>query len=87
MPTVIVHHNVKDTKHWLASPKRKELAEPLDITSHRLFVDPQNPNRVAVLMDVSDLDALTAAMATQQVADAMEHDGVLADTVVFLVET
>ena len=38
-------------------------------------------------MDVPDLDALTAAMATQQVADAMEHDGVLADTVVFLVET
>jgi len=87
MPTVIVHHNVKDTKHWLASPKRKELLEPLGITSHRLFVDPQNPNRVAVLMDVSDLDALTAAMATQQVADAREYDGVLADTVVFLVET
>ena len=87
MPTVIVHHNVKDTKHWLASPKRKELLEPLGITSHRLFVDPQNPSRVAVLMDVSDLDALTTAMATQQVADAMEHDGVLADTVVFLVET
>ncbi len=38
-------------------------------------------------MDVSDLDALTAAMATQEVAEAMEHDGVLADTVVFLAET
>jgi len=42
---------------------------------------------VAVLVDVPDLDALTAAMATQEAADAMEHDGVLADTVVFLVET
>jgi hypothetical protein len=42
--------------------------------------------RVAVVMDVPDLDALTAAMATQEAADAMEHDGVLADTVVFLVE-
>ena len=87
MPTVIVHHNVKDTRHWLASPKRRELLEPLGITSHRLFVDPQNPSRVAVLMDVPDLDALTAAMATQQVANAREYDGVLADTVVFLVET
>jgi hypothetical protein len=87
MPTVIVHHNVKDTRHWLASPKRKEFLEPLGITSHRTFVDPQNPSRVAVLVDVPDLDALTAAMATQEAADAMEHDGVLADTVVFLVET
>ena len=86
MPTVIVHHNVKDIKHWLSSPKRKELLEPLGVTSHRLFVDPQNPNRVAVLMEVSDLEALTAAMATQEVADAMEYDGVLADTVVFLAE-
>jgi hypothetical protein len=42
--------------------------------------------RVAVVMDVPDLDALTAAMATQEAAGAMEHDGVLADTVVFLVE-
>lgn len=87
MPTVIVHHNVKDTKHWLASPKRKEFLEPLGMTSHRLFVDPQNPNRVAVLMDVPGLDAVTAAMATQRAADAMEHDGVLADSVAFLVET
>ncbi len=42
---------------------------------------------MAVLVDVPDLDALMAAMATQEAADAMEHDGVLADTVVFLVET
>jgi hypothetical protein len=87
MPTVIAHHNVKDTKHWLASPRRKEFLEPLGVTSIRTFVDPQDPNRVAVLVDVPDIDALTAAMATQEAADAMEHDGVLADTVVFLVET
>jgi hypothetical protein len=29
MPTVIGHHDVKDTKHWLASPKREELFGPL----------------------------------------------------------
>jgi hypothetical protein len=87
MPTVIAHHNVKDTEHWLASPRRKEFLEPLGVTSIRTFVDPQDPNRVAVLVDVPDLDALTAAMATQEAADAMEHDGVLADTVVFVVET
>ena len=52
MPTVIGHHDVKDTDHWLASPKREEFFGPLGVTNIRTFVDPQNPTRVAVLMDV-----------------------------------
>jgi len=36
---------------------------------------------------VCDRGALTAAVATRQVAGAMAHDGVLAGTAVFLVET
>ena len=86
MPTVIAHHDVKDTKHWLASPKREEFFGPLGVTNIRTFVDPQNPTRVAVLMDVADMDALMAAMQTEGAAAAMEYDGVLADTLVILVE-
>ena len=86
MPTVIGHHDVKDTQHWLASPKREELFGPLGVTNIRTFVDPQNPTRVAVLMDVPDMDAMMAAMQTPAAAEAMEHDGVLADTLVILVE-
>jgi hypothetical protein len=86
MPTVIGHHDVKDSKHWLASPKREEFFGPLGVTNIRTFVDPQNPTRVAVLMDVSDMDALAAAMQSEDAAAAMEHDGVLADTLVILVE-
>jgi len=77
MPTVIGHHNVKDTAHWLASPKREEFFGPLGVTNIRTFVNPQNPTQVAVLMDVADMDALAAAM---------EHDGVVADSLVILVE-
>ena len=87
MPTVIGHHNVKDTKHWLASPKREEFFAPLGVTNIRTFVDPQNPTRVAVMMDVADLDAVVAAMETEGAAAAMEHDGVLPETLVMLVET
>jgi hypothetical protein len=87
MPTIIGHHDVKDTKHWLASPKREEFFGPLGISNIRKFVDPQNPTRVAVLMDVPDMDALMAAMQTKAAAEAMEHDGVLADTLVILVES
>lgn len=87
MPTVIGHHNItKDTKHWLDSPKRKELFGALGITNIRTFVDPQNSKRVAVLMDVPDMDALAAAMQSKDAADAMAHDGVVPESLVILVE-
>ena len=86
MPTVIGHHDVKDTDHWLASPKREEVFGPLGVTNIRTFVNPQNRSQVAVLMDVADLDAVMAAMQTDGAAEAMEHDGVLPETLVFLVE-
>jgi hypothetical protein len=86
MPTVIAHHDVKDTDHWLASPKREEVFGPLGVTNIRTFVDPQNPSRVAVLMDVADMDAVMAAMERPDMADAMDHDGVLPETLVILVE-
>ncbi len=86
MPTVIGHHDIKDTQHWLASPKREEFFGPLGVTNIRTFVDPRNPTHVAVLMDVADMDALMAAMQTDGAAAAMEHDGVLADTLTILIE-
>jgi hypothetical protein len=86
MPTVIGHHDVKDTEHWLASPRREEFFGPLGVTNIRTFVDPQNPSQVAVLMDVPDMDAMVAAMESKEAGEAMEYDGVLADTLVILVE-
>ena len=87
MPTVIAHHDVKDKDHWPASPKREEVFGPLGVTNIRTFADPQNPNRVAVLMDVADLDAVMSAMQTRAMSEAMEYDGVLPETLVILVET
>lgn len=86
MPTVIGYHDVKDTEHWLASPKREQVFGPLGVTNIRTFVDPENRARVAVLMDVPDMDAMMASMQTQEMADAMAHDGVLPETLVILVE-
>jgi hypothetical protein len=86
MPTVFGYHDVTDTKHWLASPKREEFFGPLGVTNIRTFVDPQQPSRVGVLMDVSDMDAVMNAMQTPEAAAAMEHDGVLPETLVILVE-
>ena len=86
MPTIIGYHSVKDTDHWLASPGREEFFGPLGVSNIRTFVDPQDRTRVAVLMDVADLDALMGAMESEGAAQAMEHDGVLPESLVILVE-
>ena len=86
MPTLIGYHHVKDTKRWLASPMREKFFGPLGVTGIRTFVDPQNPTRVAVLMEVPDMNKLKTAMSTPGATEAMAHDGVLTETLVMLVE-
>ena len=86
MPTVMAYHDVKDKDHWLASPKREEFFGPLGVTNIRTFLDPENPNRAGLVMDVPDMDAVMRAMDTEAAADAMAHDGVLPETLVILVE-
>ena len=86
MPTVFAHHDVKDTDSWLASPRREEFFGPLGVTNIRTFVDPENPTRVGVLMDVADMDAMIAALDSDDAAAAMEGDGVIGESLVGLVE-
>ena len=86
MPTVVAYHHVTDTDHWLASPKREEVFGPLGVTNIRTFVDPQDRTRVAVVMDIADLDAVMAAMETPVMGEAMAYDGVLPETLVLLIE-
>lgn len=86
MPTIVAHHKIKDQKHWVASPKRKELFGPLGVTNIRTFINPQDPTSVALVVDIPDLEAFTATMQSKAAADAMAYDGVLPETVVVLVE-
>lgn len=86
MPTVFAYHEVKDKDHWLAASTREEFFGPLGVTNIREFVDPTNPARVGVLMDVPDMDAVISALDTPEAAAAEERDGVLAETLVILVQ-
>ena len=86
MPTVMAYHDVRDKDHWLTSPRREQFFGPLCVTNIRTFVDPENPTRTGLVMDVPDLDAVMAAMETDAAADAMANDSVLPETLVFLVE-
>ena len=82
----MAYHDVRDKDHWLTSPRREQFFGPLGVTDIRTFVDPENPTRTGLVMDVPDLDAVMAAMETDAAADAMANDGVLPETLVFLVE-
>src|SRR4029077_1542285 len=87
MPTVVGYHRIsKGVDHWLASSKREEVFGPLGVTNIRTFVDPQDSTRVAVVMDVADMDAVMAAMQTEPAAAAMADDGVVPESLVILVE-
>ena len=86
MPTIIAHHDVDDTEHWLASPKREEFFGRLGITNIRKFTNPVTPTQVALMLDVPDVDALVAALGSDEAAAAMQHDGVHPDTLVLLTE-
>ena len=84
MPKLIATHEVDDVAHWLASPKREEVFSGVakNITT---FVHPGVPNRVALSMDVADMDAFDAVMKSEAGAAAMKYDGVRPETLdVFL---
>ena len=88
MPTLIGHHKIsKSADHWLKSPKRKEVFGAFGATNIRTFVDPQDPTRVAVMMDVPDMGVFAKAMESKEAAEAMAHDGVVPESLVILVES
>jgi len=86
MATVIIFHEVDDVQHWLAQPTREAVFGPLGITV-KTFVDPEESNRVGLIVDVPDMAAFQEVMASDVAADAMKTDGVRPNTLVMLVES
>jgi hypothetical protein len=85
MPKLIATHEVDNVAHWLASPKRAEVFASVakDI---RTYVDPGNPNRVGLTMDVDDMNAFEAVIKSEAGAAAMKYDGVRPATLVVFIE-
>lgn len=81
MPKLIVTHDVDDVAHWLASPKRAEVFEGI-ATNLQTYVLPGDERRVALSMDVADMDAMEAMLKSEAGAEAMKYDGVHPDTIV-----
>jgi hypothetical protein len=87
VPTVIAFHNVNDREHWLTSAKRAEVFGAIGVTGIRTFIDPTDPSRVGLLMEVPDMDAVAAMMQSPVGAEAMAYDGVVPESLVVLVES
>lgn len=88
MTTVIGYHEVDDTDHWLASPKRAEFFGALGV-GVRTFVNPAAPTHVAVLLELPDsmtMEDLQNALQTPEAAAAEKYDGVRIETLQVLVE-
>jgi len=85
MPTVVATHDVKDVDHWLSSPRREEFLGPLGVTDIRTFVNPTDRTHVGLSMEVPDMDAMMAALQSEDGTAAMEYDGVLSETLVMYV--
>ena len=83
MPRLIATHEVDDVEHWLASPKREEVFGGV-ATNIKTFV--HDSSRVALSMDVADMEAFDAVMKSEAGAHAMKYDGVRPETLVVFVE-
>ena len=67
------------------APTRDAVFGPAGIT-HRTFVDPANPNRVGLIVEVPDMETFQELMGSAAAADAMKTDGVRPATLITLVE-
>ena len=85
MTTVVIFHEVDDVDHWVKSPRREEFFGPLGMTA-RTFIDPEKSNRVGLIVEVPDMDALQRALQSDGAAEAMKYDGVRPETILMLVE-
>jgi hypothetical protein len=81
----MIFQEVDDVDHWLQSPKRHEVFGPLGITT-RTFVDPEQSNRVGLIVEVPSMELYETAMSSPRAAEAMKFDGVRPDTLQVLIE-
>jgi hypothetical protein len=85
MTTVVIIHEVDDVDHWRTSTRREEYFGPLGITT-RTFVDPDQSNRVGVVVECPSLEALQQSLQGEAAAEAMKFDGVRPETLQMLVK-
>ena len=82
--TLVVTHEVDDFDHWLAAWQGDD-GRPSDFAAHgisgaRTFQNQGDPNLIALVLDVADMDAWSSFMQSEAAQTAMSEDGVKKDT-------
>jgi len=86
MISVIVTAEVDNVEEWVKSPLREQVLEPLGITSGKSFTDTVPSNRVALYLEVPDMEAFRKWAASEECAQAQLQNGVRIETLVLLEE-
>jgi uncharacterized protein (TIGR02246 family) len=82
--TLVVTHEVDDFDHWLAAWQGDD-GRPSDFAAHgisgaRTFQNQGDPNLIALVLDVADMDAWASFMQSEAAQTAMSEDGVKKNT-------
>lgn len=82
--TLVVTHEVDDFGHWLAAWQGND-GRPSDFAVHgisgaRTFQNQGDPNLIALVLDVADMDAWISFMQSEAAQTAMSEDGVKKNT-------
>ena len=90
MTTVIAFHEVEDGERWATawrkgSGSRHEMMAGLGVTA-RTFRDPENRNMTGLILEVSDMEKFQAAVASDEMKQAMAEDGLKVETLRMLAE-
>jgi ketosteroid isomerase-like protein len=81
--SLLITHEVEDAEHWLAAwegPERRELFARHGAPSVAVLRNPEAPTRTALLVDVTDMEAFQAFLASEEGQAAAAEDGVLMET-------
>ena len=67
MPNAIAHFDVSDGAKWLTSLSRDSFLASLGISA-RVFIDPENPDHIAMFVDVPEININSALESLQSPA-------------------
>ena len=73
MPTVVVRHKVGDFQTWLKGHEdRVQIFSPA-VSSFKTFQDKDDPTSVVLVLEVTDMDKLSAIMTDPNVQEAKDR--------------
>jgi hypothetical protein len=90
MATALVFHEVQDGKVWANAWRkgpgsRHEMFGKIGVSA-RTFRDPNNPNSTGLMLEIPDMSAFQAVLASDDGKKAMQEDGLRVETMRLLVE-